>query len=116
MKRRMRLILFAVCVCLAYGSRSEAREIMNSVSQQNEISDQALWNKIADIVANRLTLDKDKVVPDARFIEDLGADDLDMVTMVLDFESTFNVNIPDDEVNTLKTVGDAYRLIKLKMK
>ena len=50
--------------------------------------------------------------PDTRFVEDLGADSLDTVELVMELEEEFGINIPDDEAENIKTVGDALRLIE----
>ena len=64
-------------------------------------------NKIKDIIEKELGVEREKLTPDASFIEDLGADSLDIVELVMEFEKEFNIDIPDEEAEKLRTVGDA---------
>ncbi|WP_034996265.1 acyl carrier protein [Beijerinckia mobilis] len=68
--------------------------------------------RVKKIVIEHLGVDADKVVDDANFIEDLGADSLDTVELVMAFEEEFGVEIPDDAAETIVTVGDAIRFLK----
>jgi len=68
--------------------------------------------KVAGIVVEHLGVDKDKVVAAASFIDDLGADSLDTVELVMAFEEEFNIEIPDDAAETIQTVGDAVKFIE----
>ena len=68
----------------------------------SEIQDQ-----VKKIVIDHLGIDETKVVPEAKFIDDLGADSLDTVELVMAFEEAFDVEIPDDKAETILTVGDA---------
>ena len=68
----------------------------------SEIQDQ-----VKKIVVDHLGIDETKVVPEAKFIDDLGADSLDTVELVMAFEEAFDVEIPDDKAETILTVGDA---------
>ena len=67
----------------------------------------ALEDKVKDIIVEQLGVNKDQVTPEASFIEDLGADSLDTVELVMAFEEEFGVEIPDDAAETILTVGDA---------
>ena len=64
-------------------------------------------NQVMDIVAENLGKDREKVVIDANFIEDLGADSLDTVELVMALEETFDVEIPDEDAGKIQTVKDA---------
>ena len=64
-------------------------------------------NKIKKIVADHLGIEEEKVTDEASFIDDLGADSLDTVELVMAFEEAFDVEIPDDKAETILTVGDA---------
>ena len=64
------------------------------------------------IIVEQLGVGEDKVKPEAKFIDDLGADSLDTVELVMALEEEFGVEIPDDEAEKLHTVGDAYRYIE----
>ena len=64
-------------------------------------------NKIKKIVADHLGIEEEKVTEEASFIDDLGADSLDTVELVMAFEEAFDVEIPDEKAETILTVGDA---------
>ena len=70
--------------------------------------------KVVDMLASQLNLEKAKLVPDARLIEDLGADSLDMVEMLMLVEEEFGISIPDDDAMNLKTVEDIVKYIEAK--
>lgn len=67
--------------------------------------------RVRKIVVEHLGVDADKVVESASFIDDLGADSLDTVELVMAFEEEFGVEIPDDAAETILTVGDAVKYI-----
>ncbi|WP_126172483.1 acyl carrier protein [Altericroceibacterium xinjiangense] len=68
--------------------------------------------RVKKIVVEHLGVEEDKVTPDASFIDDLGADSLDIVELVMAFEEEFGVEIPDDAAEKIATVGDANRYIE----
>ncbi|WOR13617.1 acyl carrier protein [Hyphomonas sp. FCG-A18] len=68
--------------------------------------------RVKKIVVENLDVDGDKVVESASFIDDLGADSLDLVELVMAFEEEFNIEIPDDVQENIRTVGDAVSHIK----
>ncbi len=68
--------------------------------------------KVKEIVVQQLGVAPDQVVPDAKFIEDLGADSLDQVELVMALEEEFGADIPDEEAEKLTTVGDAIKYIE----
>jgi len=70
--------------------------------------------KVKGIVVKQLAVAEDQVTEDARFIEDLNADSLDQVELIMALEEEFNSDIPDEEAETLKTVGDAIKYIEKK--
>lgn len=63
--------------------------------------------RVIDIVAEQLGVDKEKVKPETSFVNDLGADSLDTVELVMELEEEFNVSIPDEEAEKIETVGQA---------
>jgi len=67
--------------------------------------------KVKDIIINELGVESEKVTPEASFVEDLGADSLDTVELVMAFEEEFGMEIPDEEAEKLQTVGDAINYI-----
>ncbi|HUF12186.1 MAG TPA: acyl carrier protein [Longimicrobiales bacterium] len=70
--------------------------------------------KVREIIINELGVEPDKVTPEASFVEDLGADSLDTVELVMAFEEEFGMEIPDEEAEQLQSVGDAIRYIQEK--
>lgn len=68
--------------------------------------------RVKKIVVEHLGVEADKVAPDASFIDDLGADSLDIVELVMAFEEEFGVEIPDDAAEKIGTVGDAINYIE----
>jgi acyl carrier protein len=68
--------------------------------------------KVKDIIINELGVEAEKVTPEASFVEDLGADSLDTVELVMAFEEEFGIEIPDEDAEKLQTVGDAIAYIQ----
>jgi len=68
--------------------------------------------KVRDIIINELGVEPEKVTPEASFVEDLGADSLDTVELVMAFEEEFGMEIPDEEAEKLQTVRDAVNYIQ----
>ena len=69
-------------------------------------------NRVKAIVVDKLDVDEKEVVPEARFINDLGADSLDTVELIMEFEKEFDVAIPDDQAEKITTVGEAIRWLE----
>ena len=69
-------------------------------------------DRVKKIVVEHLGVEAEKVTEEASFIDDLGADSLDIVELVMAFEEEFNVEIPDDAAETIVTVGDAIRFLE----
>ena len=72
----------------------------------------AVADRVIDIVAEQLGVDKEKVTPETSFVNDLGADSLDTVELVMELEEEFDVNIPDDAAEKIQTVGQAIDYIE----
>ena len=68
--------------------------------------------KVREIIVNELGVEAEKVTDDASFVEDLGADSLDTVELVMAFEEEFGIDIPDEDAEQLRTVGDAIKYLK----
>ncbi|AEI13815.1 MULTISPECIES: acyl carrier protein [Flexistipes] len=68
--------------------------------------------KVKEIIAEQLNIDEEEVKPEASFIDDLGADSLDTVELIMAFEEEFDLEIPDEEAEKIKTVQDAVEHIK----
>jgi acyl carrier protein len=71
----------------------------------------ATFDKVKKIIVEQLGVDEDEVTMDASITDDLGADSLDQVELVMAFETEFNIDIPDEEAEKIKTVGDAVNRI-----
>ena len=68
--------------------------------------------KVVGIVSSQLDVEKEKIKPETSFINDLGADSLDIVELVMEFEEAFDMSIPDEDAEKIRTVGDAINYIK----
>lgn len=71
-----------------------------------------VFEKVKSIIADQLDVEEDKVVADAVITEDLGADSLDVVDLVMSIEEEFDIEIPDEAVENIKTVGDIVKYIE----
>jgi acyl carrier protein len=69
-------------------------------------------DRVKEIIAKELEVDSKQLTPEAKFIEDLGADSLDIVELVMALEEEFGIDIPDEDADKLKTVGDAMNYLK----
>jgi acyl carrier protein len=72
----------------------------------------SIEEKVVDIIVEHLGVDRAQVTPEASFIDDLGADSLDTVELVLAFEEEFDITIPDEEAEKITTVGDVITHLK----
>ncbi len=72
-------------------------------------------DRVKKIVVEHLGVDAEKVTEEASFIDDLGADSLDIVELVMEFEKEFNIDIPDEDAEKLRTVGDALGYLNSKI-
>ena len=71
--------------------------------------------KVKDIIVEELGVEREKLTTEASFMEDLGADSLDTVELVMAFEKEFDIDIPDEEAEKLRTVGDALKYLQDKL-
>jgi acyl carrier protein len=76
------------------------------------MSDKSIADRVKDIIVEQLGVNADEVTPEAKFIEDLGADSLDTVELVMAFEEEFGAEIPDEDAEKLQTVGDTIKYIE----
>ena len=76
----------------------------------------AIEEKVKAIIVDKLGVDETEVKPEASFTNDLGADSLDTVELIMEFEKEFNISIPDDKAEKISTVGDAIAYIEEKLK
>lgn len=75
-------------------------------------AEKSIEEKIRDIIVEQLGVNADQVTPEAKFIEDLGADSLDTVELVMALEEEFGQEIPDEEAEKLQSVGDVIKYIE----
>lgn len=71
----------------------------------------AINQEMVDIIVEQLSVEKDKVVPEASFVDDLGADSLDLVELIMAMEEKFDIEIPDDDAEKIVTVKDAVNYV-----
>lgn len=72
-------------------------------------------SKLKEIVIDRLNAEEDQIKPEASFVEDLGADSLDIVELIMGIEEEFDIEIPDEDAEKLTTVGEAEQYVKSKL-
>src|SRR3954447_7816175 len=78
------------------------------------MSDKPIEEKVKEIIVEQLGVNPEQVTPTASFIEDLGADSLDIVELVMAFEEEFSVEVPDEDAEKLQTVGDVVKYTEEK--
>ena len=71
----------------------------------------SLNEKVTNIIVDKLSVDESRVVPEASFLDDLGADSLDTVELIMEFEEEFDLEIPDEDAEKITTVGAALEYI-----
>lgn len=71
--------------------------------------------RLRKIVADRLGVDESQIVPEASFVEDLSADSLDLVELIMSLEEEFNIQIPDEDAEKIRTVGDAIAYLEERL-
>ncbi len=76
---------------------------------------QDVESKVKEIIIDKLGVDESEVVADANFTNDLGADSLDTVELIMEFEKDFDLSIPDEDAETIATVSDAIKYIQEKL-
>ncbi|MGA2604856.1 MAG: acyl carrier protein [Verrucomicrobiia bacterium] len=76
------------------------------------MADKSVADRVKEIIVEQLGVNPDQVTPEAKFIEDLGADSLDTVELVMAFEEEFGAEIPDEDAEKLQTVGDVVKYIE----
>ena len=75
----------------------------------------SIEDKIISIIAEKLNLSKDQVKPEASFVDDLGADSLDLVELVMAMEEEFGMEVPDEDAEKLRTVKDVIEYVKKRL-
>jgi acyl carrier protein len=79
---------------------------------ETNVADDDIADRVATIVSNQLDVEKEKVKPETSFINDLGADSLDIVELVMELEEEFDMSIPDEDAEKIRTVGEAIEYIR----
>jgi acyl carrier protein len=75
------------------------------------MSDKSIEDRVKDIIVDQLGVNADQVTPEAKFVEDLGADSLDTVELVMAFEEEFDIEVPDEDAEKLQAVSDVISYI-----
>lgn len=76
------------------------------------MAEKSVQDRVKEIIVEQLGVNADQVTPEAKFIEDLGADSLDTVELVMAFEEEFGAEIPDEDAEKMQTVGDVTKYIE----
>jgi len=97
--------------CGAVGSTPPAAVGPPDKSSRRTEQVASTFERVQDIVAEQLGVDKEKIKPETSFVNDLGADSLDTVELVMELEEEFDINIPDDAAEKIQTVGQAVEYI-----
>lgn len=79
------------------------------------MTEQAIFEKVKAVIADKLSVEPEKITLEARFIEDLGADSLDTVELIMGLEDEFGLEISDEEAERIRTVKDAVAYIQAKL-
>ena len=87
----------------------------NAQDGRNMVEKAEIEARVRKVLAEQLAVDESQVVPDARFAEDLNADSLDLVEAVLALEEEWSIDIPEEEMEGVKTVGQAVALVQQKL-
>ena len=78
----------------------------------NQGDNMSTFNKVKEVIIDKLGVDEDAIKTDAHFVNDLGADSLDTVELIMEFEEEFGIEIPDDDAENITTVGSAVDYIE----
>jgi acyl carrier protein len=85
------------------------------VVEMADMSKEELFERVKEVIVEQLGVEPEKVVPEARFREDLEADSLDQVELIMEFEDVFGGEISDEEAQQIRTVGQAVDYLQLRM-
>lgn len=91
----------------------KSRKIISFEEQSNPMQD--VQKKVHAILIEKLGIPDSEITPDASFVKDLGIDSLDYAELVMEFEQTFNIKIPDDDAEKMQTIGQAVNYIQGKL-
>jgi acyl carrier protein len=76
------------------------------------VPEESIKDRVVNIISEQMGVGKDRITPETSFVNDLGADSLDTVEVVMEFEDEFDINIPDEDAEKIQTVGDAIKYIE----
>ncbi|HEX6988201.1 MAG TPA: acyl carrier protein [Bacillota bacterium] len=79
------------------------------------MSDDPILQKVRQLIAEQLGLEEDEITPESSFLDDLGADSLDLVELIMAFEEEYELEIPDEDAERIATVGDAVEYIRQRV-
>jgi acyl carrier protein len=99
-------------ISVAFPDRPDTESAKFDPAHPNFMSEKSIEDKVRDIIVDQLGVNAEQVVKEARFIEDLGADSLDTVELVMAFEEEFSIEVPDEEAEKLQTVGDVVAYVE----
>jgi acyl carrier protein len=85
---------------------------LRRIPKVNAPEEKSIRDRVVDIVCEQMGTTRDKITEETSFVSDLGADSLDTVELVMEFEDEFDLNIPDEEAEKIQTVGDAIAYIE----
>jgi acyl carrier protein len=97
------------------GTNEKTRTTAEESRRRGRMDRAEIETRVKKVLAEQLAVDEQQVVPDARFAEDLNADSLDLVEAVLALEEEWSIEIPEDEMESVKTVGQAVDLVASKL-
>jgi acyl carrier protein len=86
--------------------------VIHGIKTEEIMPDKSIEQRVKDIIVEQLGVKPDQVTPEAKFIEDLGADSLDTVELVMALEEEFGIEVPDEQAEKLQTVGDVDKYIE----
>jgi acyl carrier protein len=98
------------------GPKRELFQTEAETLRREQMATTSVEQKVKSIIAEQLGVGEDEIKPESSFIEDLGADSLDIVELVMAMEEEFEVEIPDEEAEHIKTVGDAINYVNTHKK
>ncbi len=90
----------------------EKSEILSLGGNALSTEESSIEERVKEIIIKQMGVNKDQVMPETSFINDLGADSLDTVELVMELEDAFDINIPDEDAEKIQTFGDAINYIK----
>ena len=79
------------------------------------MSDDPILQRVRQLIAEQLGLEEDEITPESSFLDDLGADSLDLVELIMAFEEEYELEIPDEDAERIVTVGDAVEYIRQRV-